>query len=223
MEKANTVLLVVLIALGLAGMAIDMEAFIPSFNLSYKTAIELYLFVFSAFLVLKRVFFYRLKENVEVVRLKQRSEKQNLLLWYGVILALFYLTYLWRNDNLLSANVVMISLLLLYYSGQILTNSNPSIYVDANAFSFDDYFVENWPWQQLRQIVVGKEKLTIEGPSKNFELDFEAIDGMDYLKLSQEVEASVLDGDLIDDNTSKVLVEVIEAHARNYNVRLQTS
>ncbi|MEL6635128.1 MAG: hypothetical protein AAFW73_16220 [Bacteroidota bacterium] len=223
MEKANTVLLVMLIGLGLAGMALDMEAFLPSFYLSYKTAIELYLFVFSAFLVLKRVFFYRLRDQVEVVRLKQRSEKQNLLLWYGAILTLFYLTYLWRNDNLYSANMVMISLLLLYYSGQILSNSNPSIYVDARAFSFDDYFVQNWPWQQLRQIVVDQKKLKIEGQHKDFELDFDAIDGMDYVKLSREVEASVLDGDLIDDNSSKMLLEVIEAHARNYNVRLQTS
>jgi len=220
MEKLNTLVLFALVILGMLGLLIDMEQYWASFYPMYKLAIELYLFVFSAFLVLKRVFFYRLKDNVEVVRLKNRSEKQNLLLTQGLVLTLLYLTYLWNFGNLLSSHAVMIALLLLYYTGQVLNNSNPSIYVDANAFSFDDYFVENWPWREMEKIVVEDQKVTLEGASKNFELDFEAIDGMDYIRLSQEVEASVLDGALIEDDSSKTLLDVIQSHAKDYNVSL---
>ncbi len=221
MERGNTAILWSLVLLGIMGILIDVEADFPSFYQMYKTAIEVYLFVFSAFLVVKRVFFYRLKENVEVVRLKSRSAKQNPLLWQGAIIALLYVAYLWHHDSLFGPNAVMIALLLLYYMGQVLTNGNPSIYVDAHAFSFDDYFVENWPWRDLKKITVEEEKLTLENASKKFELDFDAIDGMDYVRLSQEVDASILDGAFVEDDSSKLLLDVIESHARNYNVSLQ--
>ena len=220
MEKANTAIVVLLVLLGLAGMLMDLTGLFPAFYLWYKTAIELYLFGFSAFLVLKRVFFYRLKGNVEVIQLKERSERQNILLGQGGLLVLLYVLYLWFYQDLLSFNSVMIGLLLLYYAGQVLVNSNPSIYVDANAFSFDDYFVDRWKWKSLKKIVVEDQKLFLQGQHKNFELDFELIDGMDYVRLSQEVEASVLDGAFAEEDSSRLLLNVVESYARHYGVSL---
>jgi hypothetical protein len=53
---------------------------------------------------------------------------------------------------------------------------------------------------------------------KDFELDFDLIDEVDYRKLTAEVEHDVLDGEFGKDKSSKSLVEIIENYAKHFNV-----
>jgi len=131
MEKINTAIVIFLILIGLLGAWLVPNSDFSSFYSVYKTMIELYLFIFSAFLVLKRIFFYRLKGNTEIVQLREKSRRYNTLVGQGIILVLFYVVYLRTfSVDWLRFDLVMIGVLLLYYIGQVLLNSNPSIYVD---------------------------------------------------------------------------------------------
>ena len=115
-------IIVVGIAISFVGDMVQQKWF---FNF-YKTIIEFYLFGFTSFMILKRVFFYRVKGNIDVIRLVKKSEYQSRLFWQGTVLALIYLVYnRYFLGTLEHSNSIMIFILLLYYLVQILINSNP--------------------------------------------------------------------------------------------------
>jgi len=112
---------------------------------------------------------------------------------------------------------------LLYYIVQLALNSNPSIYIDEANFSFDDYFVEQWSWQGIKRIELENQKMRLISDDQDFELDFDLVDEIDYIKLNDEVEYNVLDGDFASENSSKSLVDIVKNYANLYNVRLINS
>ena len=120
--------------------------------------------------------------------------------------------------NLRSVDTLVVILLGLYYWAQIVLNSNPTIYLDDNSFTYDDYFIDKWNWSDLNRIDLENEKLCLIGLKKDFELDFDLIDEVDYRKLTAEVEHDVLDGEFGKDKSSKSLVEIIENYAKHFNV-----
>ena len=119
-------------------------------------------------------------------------------------------------------DTIVIALLGLYYFGQVLLNSNPTIYLDDNSFSYDDYFIDKWNWADLKRIDFEDEKIRLVDNVKDFELDFELVDEVDYRKLTAEVERDVLDGEFGKDKTSKSLVEIIENYATSFDVKMNT-
>lgn len=186
----------------------------------YKTIIELYLFAFTSFMILKRVFFYRLKGNTDVIRLVKKSDYQSRLFWQGMALALIYLAYnRYYFGTLQHPNSIMIAILALYYLVQITLNSNPSIYIDEQSFSYDDYFVDRWKWRKIETINLDDNKIQFVGNDKAFELNFQTIDEIDYLKLNDEIENSVLDGEFSIESSSKTLVDIVQRYARRNGVR----
>lgn len=187
----------------------------------FLTALKVYLFLIGAYLVLKRVLFYRLKGNINIVSLGKKSDYQNNLLIQGGVLALLGLGYVQAYGSLRSIDTVVIALLGLYYWAQVLLNSNPTIYLDDDSFSYDDYFIDKWNWVDLNRIDLDSEKLRLIGNEKDFELDFDLVDELDYRKLTAEVEYDVLDGEFGKDKSSKSLVEIIESYAKNFNVPVQ--
>jgi len=180
--------------------------------------LKVYLFGMGAYLVLKRVLFYRLKGNINIVSLGKKSEYQNNLLIQGGILAMLGLGFVQAYGNLKSVDTLVITLLGLYYWAQVILNSNPMIYLDDDSFSYDDYFIDQWNWSDLSRIDLKNEKLKLIGSKKDFELDFDLVDEVDYRKLTQEMERDVLDGEFGKDKSSKSLVEIIESYAKNFNV-----
>ena len=184
----------------------------------YITSLKVYLFGIGAYLVLKRVIFYRLKGNINIVSLGKKSDYQNNLLMQGGVLALLGLAFVQAYGTLKSMDSVVITLLGLYYWAQIVLNSNPTIYLDDDSFSYDDYFIDQWNWADLSRIDLKNEKLKLIGLKKDFELDFDLVDEVDYHKLTQEMERDVLDGEFGKDKSSKSLVEIIESYAKNFNV-----
>lgn len=187
----------------------------------FLTALKVYLFLIGAYLVLKRVLFYRLKGNINIVSLGKKSDYQNNLLIQGGVLALLGLGYVQAYGSLRSIDTIVIALLGLYYWAQVLLNSNPTIYLDDDSFSYDDYFIDKWNWADLNRIDLDSEKLRLVGNEKDFELDFDLVDELDYRKLTAEVEYDVLDGEFGKDKSSKSLVEIIESYAKNFNVPVQ--
>lgn len=218
MEKLNTLIVFLLTLVGLLGILVDLPSTFPGFYSQYSTAIELYLFIFSAFLVLKRIFFYRIRANVEIVPINRKSNHYSTLLIQGVVLTVLYAVYLFIYGRWVGFDTVMIGVLLLYYVGQLLMNSNPSVYVDDQALAFDDFFIEQWKWEEIQNISFEDEKLKVKGKENDFELDFESIDQMDNNKLSWEVDASVLDGTFIEEDSSKHLIDTIKSYANQYGV-----
>jgi hypothetical protein len=184
----------------------------------YIISLKIYLFAIGAYLVLKRVLFYRLKGNINIVSLGKKSAYQNNLLIQGCVIALLGLGFVQAYGSLRSVDTLVITLLGLYYWAQIVLNSNPTIYLDDDSFSYDDYFIDKWNWADLSRIDLGNEKLRLIGSKKDFELDFDLVDELDYRKLTREVEYDVLDGEFGKDKSSKSLVEIIESYAKNYNV-----
>jgi hypothetical protein len=209
-------IIVVGIAISFIGDTADQEWF---FNF-YKTVIELYLFGFTSFMILKRVFFYKIKGNIDVIRLVKKSEYQSRLFWQGTVLALIYLAYnRYFLGTLEHSNSIMIFILLLYYLVQILINSNPSIYIDEHSFSYDDYFVDRWKWRKIQRIDMENDKMRLIGNNKDFELNFNLVDEIDYIKLNDEVEQNILDGEFTSEKSSKTLIEIVQNYANRYGVR----
>ncbi len=184
----------------------------------YIISLKIYLFTIGAYLVLKRVLFYRLKGNINIVSLGKKSDYQNNLLIQGAVLALLGLGFVQAYGSLRSVDTLVITLLGLYYWAQIVLNSNPTIYLDDHSFSYDDYFIDKWNWAELSRIDLENEKLRLIGLDKDFELDFDLVDELDYRKLTAEVESDVLDGEFGKDKSSKSLVEIIESYAKIFNV-----
>ena len=186
----------------------------------YTIALQFYMFGVCAYLALKRVIFYRLHGDVNIVNLSKKSEYQLNLVMQGVVLALVYLVYIRSYGNLKSVDTIIISVLLFYYVVQVFINSNPAIYMDDNSFSYDDYFVDQWNWSDLESIQLQKDSLRLVSNEKDFELDFSMVDEIDYQKLSTEIELNVLDGEFTKDKTSQSLVEIIENYAKYYGVKI---
>jgi len=184
----------------------------------YLTSLKVYLFGIGAYLVLKRVLFYRLKGNINIVSLGKKSDYQNNLLIQGGVLALLGLGFVQAYGSLRSMDTVVIALLGLYYWAQIILNSNPTIYLDDDSFSYDDYFIDKWNWADLSRIDLENEKLRLIGLEKDFELDFDLVDEVDYRKLTEEVEHDVLDGEFGKDKSSKSLVEIVVSYAKKFKV-----
>ena len=149
-----------MVIIGIWGLFISPSYQDKTFFTAYRVAIELYLFGFTSFLILKHIFFYRLKGNVDVIRLVKKSDFKTSLLWYGLILALFYVVYnQYYYGDLSQFNTILISILLLYYLVQLVMNSNPSIYIDEANFAYDDFFVERWSWQNIQLIELKNQQL----------------------------------------------------------------
>lgn len=187
---------------------------------SYKTILECTLFGISAFLTLKRVFFYRIKGNLEVLRIIKNSEYQSLYTASGVALGIIYLMVVNSYHTLRSFDTVLIAILLLFYLSQLWQNTNPSIYIDNYAFSYDDFFVQQWPWTKMKQISMENGMLTIVSEEGDFQLDFALVDDIDYVKLSGEVEQNILDGSISKTNPSEFLKQIIEEYANKYELQL---
>jgi hypothetical protein len=134
------------------------------------------------------------------------------------VLGLLGLGYVQAYGSLKSVDTIIIALLGLYYWAQVVLNSNPTIYLDDHSFSYDDYFIDKWEWASLYRIDLENEKLRLVGGTKDFELDFDLVDEVDYRKLTEEVERDVLDGEFGKDKSSKSLVEIIESYAKIFNV-----
>jgi len=169
----------------------------------FLIALKIYLFGICAYLVLKRVIFYRLKGEINIVNLIKKSDYQVNL------------------GNLKSVDSIVILLLGVFYYFQIRLNSNPTIYLDDDSFSYDDYFIDQWAWKDLARIDLDDEKLKLISAQKNFELDFNLVDEIDYQMITNEVEHNILDGEFGRDKTSKSLVEIIGNYAKHNNIQMR--
>jgi len=189
----------------------------------FLVALKIYLFIISAYLVLKRVIFYRLKGEINIISLIKKSDYQLNLIAQGGVLILLGLAFVQSYGNLKSVDSIVIILLGVFYYFQIRLNSNPTIYLDDNSFSYDDYFIDKWQWKDLARIDFGEEKLKLITPRKNFELDFNLVDEIDYQRITSEVDHNILDGEFGRDKTSKSLIEIIESYAAHNDVPRRTT
>lgn len=211
----------VLLVMGFLGLFMPEVFGGSSFISSYKLLAQLFLFGFTAFQVLKRVFFYKVKGNINIIKLVKTSDAQIGLLVQGIVIALLFLAYVHFYGNLMDFDTIMIGILLFYYCAQVLEHSRPSIYIDDVAFSYDDYFVKQWPWETMEQIEFEEEELRLIGKDSDFELDFESIDDIDFVRLDDELERSILDGEFASSLTSNDLVGIIKNHAKANDVHIR--
>lgn len=224
MSRTINIIVWLMLIVGVIGLLINDVPNNQTFFKVYKSCVEFYLFGFTSFLILKRVFFYRFKGNVDVIRLVKKSNFQSSLLWQGFVLTLIYLVYnQYFYGTLMHFNTIMICILLLYYVVQLLLNSNPSIYIDEEKFSYDDFFVEQWYWKDVQRIEVENQMMRLISEERDFELNFDLVDEMDYIKLNEEVEHNILDGDFASEESSKTLIQIVHNYANLYNVRLINS
>ena len=186
----------------------------------YLTCLKLYLLGISAFLVFKRVAYYRLRGKVDTIRLSTASPHRMNFLWQGILLAVIYLAIVALYGELKSFSTVLILIVLFYYVSQVIQNGTPSIYINEKGLTYDDYFVNVWNWQQLQRIELSGAKLRLVNPVKDFELDFSTIDEVNFKDLSDEVESAVLDGEFAKSTTSQNLVEIVSNYANVYGLQL---
>ncbi len=207
-----------IVILGLIGLLIEPLGKNAYFFTLYTKGIECYLFGMTSFWVLKRVIFYRLARDTEVIRLVKTSNHQSNFIIHGILLSLIYTAYIFYFDNWMGFNVIMIAILLLYYLVQVYINANPSIYINSDAFIYDDYFIKQWNWGKVRKIISGEKKLEIIGVENDFELDLNLVDEVDFVKLTDEVEHNVLDGNFAGTRSSKLLLDVVQNYADFYGL-----
>ncbi len=210
----------ILLIVGAAALLMDNTGEQKAIFSTYMTILELYLLSVSAFFVLKKVAIYKIKEDVDTIRLIKKSEFQSSLIWHGIILGLLGLVYVIRYSSLMSFNTIVLSLLFLYYITQVILNGQPSIYISEKTFSYDDYFIEEWAWQVIERVELTYTKMRLISQEKDFELEYDLIDEVDYGHLSEEVEMAVLDGEFSRGKSSKDLVDIIQTYANVYGVQL---
>ncbi|MFK7808499.1 MAG: hypothetical protein AB8F74_11910 [Saprospiraceae bacterium] len=208
----------ILLLLGVLGLLMPAVFGGDDFVKLYKVIVQLYLFGFTAFQVLKRVFFYKVKGDINIIRLVKTSEAQQRLLIQGVAITGLFIAYMYSFENLMHFDTIMIGILLVYYTAQVFEHGRPSIYIDDHSISYDDYVVSQWPWEHLEKIELEEEQLRIVGVDSAFELDFESIDDIDFVRLDDELQRSVLDGEFTSSLSSKDLVGIIKGHAEEHNV-----
>jgi hypothetical protein len=222
-SKIPTFITWMLILIGIADILFGGYLNDPKYFNLYKIALEIYLFTFTAYLVLKHIFFYRFKGNVDVVRLIKKSTYKRMLLIQGLTLALIYVIFnYYYFGSFMNFNFVMIAILLLFYT-VIVLDSHPSIYIDEQYFAYDDFFVERLDWNDIQRIDLENGQLRLVSEERDFELDFNLVDEIDYIKLNAEVEHQILDGDFASEESSRTLIEIIQNYANRYNVRLVNS
>ncbi|MEM8906334.1 MAG: hypothetical protein AAGD05_00695 [Bacteroidota bacterium] len=212
-----------IVVIGLLGLIIDPLGNNDYFFTIYTKGIECYLFGITAFWVLKRVLFYRFQRDTEVIRLVKTSNYQFNFVLQGFLLSTIYVTYIFFFDNWMGFNVIMIAVLLLYYLVQVYINANPSIYINADAFMYDDYFIQQWNWKNIRRIISRERKLEIIGEENDFALDLKLVDEVDYVKLTDEVEHNVLDGEFTSERSSKLLLDIVHNYADFYGLKIDQS
>ncbi|MEM1322482.1 MAG: hypothetical protein AAGG75_19620 [Bacteroidota bacterium] len=210
----------ILIIIGVGALLMDMKGEQKVIFSIYMTLLELYLLGVSAFFVLKRVAFYRLRGEVDIIRLTQKSKYQNSLMWHGIILGLLGLVYISLYTYFMSFNSLILGLLFLYYIVQVLLNGRPTIYISDKKFAYDDYFIDEWDWQEVSRVELQENKMRLIGSDKDFELNYELIDEIDYRNLSEEVEMAVLDGEFSKGKSSKDLEDIVRSYANTYGVQL---
>lgn len=213
-------IVIVLLLIGLSGLLVEPLGKNDYFFSAYIKSIECFLFGMTSFWVLKRVIFYRLRQGTEVIRLVKTSPYQLNFILFGVLLSLMYLAYLLYFDTWMGFNVIMISILLLYYLVQVYINAHPSIYINEEAFIYDDYFMKRWNWTNIRKIISDERRLEIIGKEEDFILDLNLVDEVDYVKLTNEVEYNVLDGAFSSEGSSKLLLDIVQNYADFYNLTI---
>ena len=186
----------------------------------YLTIVEIYLLGVSAFLVFKHLLFYRAGAEADIIKLSKKSDYQTNMIWHGLILGLIALVLTRTHASLKSFNTILIALVVLYYLIQVILNSRPAIHISNKSFSYEDYFVERWDWQELDRIEVQADKFRLIDDNKEFELDFELIDEIDDTHLSEEVDRDVLDGEFTRITSSKDVTERLLTYAGLYSVNI---
>ena len=63
------------------------------------------------------------------------------------------------------------------------------------------------------------DKMRLVSNEKDFELNFQLVDEIDYVKLNDEVDQSILDGEFTSAESSKTLIEIVQGYANRYGVR----
>lgn len=218
-RKFNNIIWIVII-IGVVALVFDPRASNNLFFSLYTISLEFYLLGISAFFVFKRVLFYRQQGETSTIRLIRNSEYQTNLIGQGVILSLLYLAYLHFYQDLLSFDSILIGILLLYYLSQVFQNAVPTIYIDERSFSYDDYFVEDWEWKEVEEIEIENGILKLIDEDKEFELNFDLIDEIDYQVISQEMERGILDGEFAKNKSSKGLLELVQSYAVKNGVKM---
>ena len=221
MQLINITFWILLIA-GALGLFLPNVFGGAAFVNSYSILLQAYLFGFTAFQVMKRVFFYRIKGDINIVKLVKDSDWQQRLLLQGVVLALLFLAYVHSYGKIMSFDTIMIGILLFYYCTQVLEHGRPSLYLDDHSFSYDDYVVKQWPWSDLSQIDLKEEQLTLIGANSDFQLNYESIDDIDFVRLSDELERSILDGEFASNRTSNSLKDIILNYASANGIKVRS-
>ena len=210
----------VLFAIGAIALFIPGLASQPYFFDGYTTLLKLYLLGMSAFFLLKHAFF-KLDDQVDTIRLSQRSELQSNFIGHGIMLVAIYVLFVSLHGSLKSFNIILIALVSIYYIAQVVLNSQPSIHISEKAFAYDDYFVARWDWKNINRIQLNDKRMRLIGANRDFELDFSLIDEIDVEDMSNEIASSVLDGQLSRAKSSKDLIRLMQNYAQLHNIQLE--
>lgn len=192
----------------------------PSFTQVYPAILQLFLLGMSAFFVFKRVAFYRMHGKVDTIKLSKKSDYQLNLVLYGILLTICCLIVVKYAGQLKSFHTITIGTIFLYYLSQIYINSQPAIYISDDGVAYDDYFVNDFSWKKLERIELEDEKIRLITPEKDFELDFDVVDQIDYRNLKAEIEMNILDGSFTKGNSSTDLIDIIRGHANRHKLQL---
>jgi len=220
MYKKLTYLVWLLLISGIGLLVMDPEGKSNWIFQVYLTIVEIYLLGVSAFLVFKHLLFYKVGTEADSIKLSKKSDYQTNMIWHGLILGLIALVLTRTHASLKSFNTILIALVVLYYLIQVVLNSRPAIHISNKSFSYEDYFVERWDWQELDRIELQEDKLRLVDEKKEFELDFELIDEIDDTHLFEEVDRDVLDGEFTRITSSKDVTDRLLAYAGLYSVNI---
>lgn len=202
------------IAIGVFGLVLDPQGSNLFFSRLYSAFLKLYLLGISAFLVFKLLHTYRIKQNAQLIRLRRKSEHQNILIWQGIVLFLIFLVYQRFYHTILSGDTVLLFLLLFYYFVQIYLHSSPTFYIDEQDIHYDDYFLARIPWKEIEDLSIQDGQLRIRSARKEMVLDLNNIDQSDQEKIKIEIDFSVLDGAIASDRSSRSILEVLREFAK---------
>ncbi len=186
-----------------------------------KSILELYLFVWCAYLITTA--FGQSQESKKVIKIRKKSKYFNSLALQGIAIVLAQLALVYHYDDIYSFNTVMIAVLFLYFLSQITENSYPKVMLSNTHIGVSDFQMTKIPWNEIQIVRLEPLKLTIQTSSLSKSVSLTGLEEFSNDDVEKELAAEILDGSVASEGTSHTLSQLLKIYADKKDFDLQST
>ncbi len=186
-----------------------------------KSILELYLFVWCAYLIVTA--FGQSEDSRKVIKIRKKSEHFNGLALQGIVIALAQLALVNHYDDIYSFNTVLIAVLFLYFLSQINENSYPKVMLSNTHIGVSDFQMIKIPWNEIQTVRLEPKKLTIQTADITRSVSLTGLEEFSDDDVERELAAEILDGSVASEGTSHTLSQLLTIYAAKKDFDLEST